>query len=312
MRFRSGVGIGETGCDSERVPYCFQALSVLGVHLSEDQIRDLVALCSQNLRFVMQFFQMGSMKAPGPDGFVASKLLPEELRLGQVLSANLSHFASSAVCKGVAVSSHPPPISHLFFANDSFFFLNFDPAEVMGEYAGKGGRSFVNHEEGWVEVEGFRIEWGVRLSKWCLRGSLMGAGGLLQLAREMVVDGAWKKDSWEEAMAWCSVGDSGGVRNGGVMKVFASSALMVEALAVLHALVWAYERQWSLVEIYVMHMVLSCHPPEYVEQNIRFEKLERQSTYSVGRAGGAAASVSGYAHGEEALAKLREGRVRRR
>lgn len=50
--------------------------------------------------------------------------------VGQVLSANLSHFASSAVCKGVAVSSHPPPISHLFFANDSFFFLNFDPAEV--------------------------------------------------------------------------------------------------------------------------------------------------------------------------------------
>lgn len=42
---------------------------------------------------------------------------------------------------------------------------------------------------------------------------------------------------------------SGGVRNEGVMKVFVSSALMVEALAVLHALVWAYERQWSLVEI---------------------------------------------------------------
>ncbi|KAI8564099.1 hypothetical protein RHMOL_Rhmol03G0156100 [Rhododendron molle] len=50
-------------------------------------------------------------------------------------------------------------------------------------------------------------------------------------------------------MAWCSVGDSGGVRNEGVMKVVASLALMVAALAVLYALVWAYERQRSLVEI---------------------------------------------------------------
>lgn len=32
---------------------------------------------------------------------------------------------------------------------------------------------------------------------------------------------------------------------------------MVEALAVLHALVWAYERQWSLVEICMdcLHLV---------------------------------------------------------
>lgn len=43
---------------------------------------------------------------------------------------NLSFFANSGVCKGVAVSSHSPPISHLFFVDDSFFFLNFDMSEV--------------------------------------------------------------------------------------------------------------------------------------------------------------------------------------
>ncbi|KAG5531239.1 hypothetical protein RHGRI_026004 [Rhododendron griersonianum] len=65
----------------------------------------------------------------------------------------------------------------------------------------------------------------------------------------LVVDGAWDKKSWEGAVAWCSVGDGQEVRNEGRREVFASSALMAEALAVWYALAWAFDRGWLSVEI---------------------------------------------------------------
>lgn len=51
--------------------------------------------------------------------------------VSQVLSANLEVLSNSNICKGVAVSPHSPPISHLFFADGSFFFLNFNAKEVI-------------------------------------------------------------------------------------------------------------------------------------------------------------------------------------
>ncbi|KAG5563138.1 hypothetical protein RHGRI_005780 [Rhododendron griersonianum] len=65
----------------------------------------------------------------------------------------------------------------------------------------------------------------------------------------LLVDGAWDKKSWEGAVAWCSVGAGGEVRNEGRREVFASSALMAEALAVWNALVWAFDKGWLSVEI---------------------------------------------------------------
>ncbi|KAI8537952.1 hypothetical protein RHMOL_Rhmol09G0063600 [Rhododendron molle] len=55
--------------------------------------------------------------------------------------------------------------------------------------------------------------------------------------------------SWEGAVVWCSVGDGEEVRNEGRREVFASSALMAEALAVWYALAWAFDRGWLSVEI---------------------------------------------------------------
>lgn len=48
-----------------------------------------------------------------------------------VLSANLSLFGNSNVCKGVVVSSHSPLIAHLLFADNSFFFLKFDLGDIQ-------------------------------------------------------------------------------------------------------------------------------------------------------------------------------------
>lgn len=47
-----------------------------------------------------------------------------------MLSANLCYFAENSMCKGVAVSPSSPSISHLLFADDNFFFLNFDMVEI--------------------------------------------------------------------------------------------------------------------------------------------------------------------------------------
>ncbi|KAG5558043.1 hypothetical protein RHGRI_008072 [Rhododendron griersonianum] len=73
--------------------------------------------------------------------------------------------------------------------------------------------------------------------------------GEANVVRRLVVDGAWDNKSWEGAVAWCSVGDREEVRNEGRREVFASSELMVEALAVWYALAWAFERGWLSVEI---------------------------------------------------------------
>lgn len=62
----------------------------------------------------------------------------------------------------------------------------------------------------------------------------------------MIVDGAWRKASWEGAIAWVNF-DTG--RDKHVCRVNANSAVMVEALAVLHALEGARSKGWCNVEI---------------------------------------------------------------
>lgn len=73
--------------------------------------------------------------------------------------------------------------------------------------------------------------------------------GEVNAVTRLLVDGAWDKKSWEGAVAWCSVGDGEEVRNEGRREVFASSALMAEALTVWYALAWAFDRGWLSVEI---------------------------------------------------------------
>lgn len=48
------------------------------------------------------------------------------------------------------------------------------------------------------------------------------------------VDGAWRKESWDGAVAWV---DAAKKNDGGSCKVVASSALMTEALAILRRLI---------------------------------------------------------------------------
>lgn len=50
--------------------------------------------------------------------------------VSQVLSANLSLFGNSNICKGVAISHHSPPIAHLLFADDTFFLLKFNLEDI--------------------------------------------------------------------------------------------------------------------------------------------------------------------------------------
>lgn len=59
-----------------------------------------------------------------------------------------------------------------------------------------------------------------------------------------------KKDKCQGAVAWCSVGGSGFVRNEGLVKDFASSALVTKALAVLCSMIiWAKDRNWDLIHV---------------------------------------------------------------
>lgn len=91
--------------------------------------------------------------------------------------------------------------------NNVFFCGTQDPlSQRLGDvyHVIMGGDARIRSVNG---VYGNRM--GSEVKQVVLRGSLMWGS----VARKMMVDGAWKKDSWEEAMAWCSVGDSGGGRN---------------------------------------------------------------------------------------------------
>lgn len=59
---------------------------------------------------------------------------------------------------------------------------------------------------------------------------------MMRLSGSWLIDGAWRRDSWRGAAAWCSVREDGAVQNEGTVEVFASSALMVEALAGLECI----------------------------------------------------------------------------
>lgn len=62
---------------------------------------------------------------------------------------------------------------------------------------------------------------------------------MMRLRGSWLIDGAWRRDSWRGAGAWCSVREDGAVQNEGEVEVFASSALsalMVEALAGLECI----------------------------------------------------------------------------
>ncbi|KAI8558271.1 hypothetical protein RHMOL_Rhmol04G0077800 [Rhododendron molle] len=97
--------------------------------------------------------------------------------------------------------------------------------------------------------DGIRGPWGAGAGCGKQRVVLKSNLGEVNDAIRLPVDGAWDKNSWEGAVAWCSVGADGAVRNEGRREVFASSVLLAEALVVWNALVWAFERGWLSVEI---------------------------------------------------------------
>lgn len=51
--------------------------------------------------------------------------------VSQVLSSALSFINSNQICRGVAVGRGSPRVSHLFFADDSFFFMDLDTSHVV-------------------------------------------------------------------------------------------------------------------------------------------------------------------------------------
>lgn len=51
--------------------------------------------------------------------------------VSQVLSYALLKLNTNQICKGVAVSLRSPRVSHLFFADDSFFFMESDASHVV-------------------------------------------------------------------------------------------------------------------------------------------------------------------------------------
>ncbi|KAI8552253.1 hypothetical protein RHMOL_Rhmol06G0252400 [Rhododendron molle] len=112
-------------------------------------------------------------------------------------------------------------------------------------YSGAGGKGY-----GWFWTDGrVRGLGGAVVAhgrhRCVLKGSL--CEGIV--VRRLLVDGAWDKKSWKGAIAWCSIGDVAGVRNEGRKEIFASSALMAEALAVWYALTWAFDQGSLAVEI---------------------------------------------------------------
>lgn len=50
--------------------------------------------------------------------------------VSQALSSALVRFNSNQICRGVAISTGSPRVSHLFFADDSFFFMEFEESHV--------------------------------------------------------------------------------------------------------------------------------------------------------------------------------------
>ncbi|KAI8560400.1 hypothetical protein RHMOL_Rhmol04G0252400 [Rhododendron molle] len=74
-------------------------------------------------------------------------------------------------------------------------------------------------------------------------------GGLEGAGCRIVVDGAWYKECWEGAIAWLLLGTDAVSRRSSKLKVYACSAFMVEAIAVLKALEWAKDRGWLQVEV---------------------------------------------------------------
>ncbi|XP_074297766.1 uncharacterized protein LOC141628538 [Silene latifolia] len=87
-------------------------------------------------------FQMGPMKSPGPDGIPAI-LLPKKLQFKpacglrqgdplsrylfllcmEVLSINIVHAQEVGVLRGIRICQGVRPLTHLFFADDSIFFI---------------------------------------------------------------------------------------------------------------------------------------------------------------------------------------------
>lgn len=63
---------------------------------------------------------------------------------------------------------------------------------------------------------------------------------------KVLVDGAWRNESWDGVVAWV---DAANKNDGGTCKVIASLAFMTEALAVLKALKWVKSRGNQYVEI---------------------------------------------------------------
>ncbi|KAI8523437.1 hypothetical protein RHMOL_Rhmol13G0073600 [Rhododendron molle] len=64
-------------------------------------------------------------------------------------------------------------------------------------------------------------------------------GGLKKCSTSFLGADAWRKESWEGVVAWVL---DGADDRGGTLKVYACSVFMVEAIAVLKALEWAWNR----------------------------------------------------------------------
>lgn len=47
-----------------------------------------------------------------------------------MLSYGFDHLSSQGICRGITVSRHLPPISHLLFDDDYFVFMNFKMEEI--------------------------------------------------------------------------------------------------------------------------------------------------------------------------------------
>ncbi|KAF7112951.1 hypothetical protein RHSIM_RhsimUnG0175300 [Rhododendron simsii] len=88
------------------------------------------------------------------------------------------------------------------------------------------------------------------LSLSTLCGVFGDSGGLKKSSTSFFGADAWRKGSWEGVVAWVLDGVDGADDRGGTLKVYACSAFMVEAIAVLKAYEWAWNRGWRSVEVF--------------------------------------------------------------